>query len=145
MLFRSGVDYTITKAYQEIGPFEVASRYPLGSRGCCDALGDRSPVTIDAGAALSLRTDFERIGPLAGSGTLDLDYGVTAEAAAALREKGLYRKTLFTGVTALADGTRARLETGVVPGLGKAIKSVTFENGAVTLHLSRSGAVFVIR
>lgn len=237
--YRNGIDYTITKAYQEIGPFEVASRYPLGDRGCCDALGDRSPVTIAAGATLALRTDFERIGPLAGAGTLDLDYGavaeinacapatfagrvtgtgarstlvvsgtdvqtfgnadlhgvatlelegavagtasfggqgvtlafnggstaatfadvgalevtgdvvygVAAEASAALGEQGLYQKTLFTGVTALADGTRERLEAGIVPGLGKmrVIKSVTFEDGAVTLRLSRSGAVFFIR
>lgn len=237
--YRNGIDYTITKAYQEIGPFEVASRYPLGDRGCCDALGDRSPVMIAAGATLALRTDFERIGPLAGAGSLDLDYGavaeinacapatfagrvtgtgsrgtlvvsgtdvqtfdnadlrgvatlelegavagtasfggqgvtlafnggstaatftdvgalevtgdvvygVSAEAVAALGEQGLYQKTLFTGVTLLADGTRERLEAGIVPGLGKmrVIKSVTFEDGAVTLRLSRSGAVFFIR
>lgn len=237
--YRNGIDYTITKAYQEIGPFEVVSRYPLGGRGCCDALGDRSPVTIAAGATLALRTDFERIGPLAGAGTLDLDYGavaeinacapatfagrvtgtgarstlvvsgtdvqtfdnadlrgvatlelegavagtasfggqgvtlafnggstaamftevgalevtgdvvygVAAEALAALGEQGLYKKTLFTGVTALTDGTHERLEAGIVPGLGKmrVIKSVTFEGGAVTLHLSRPGGVFFIR
>ena len=237
--YRNGIDYTITKAYQEIGPFEVASRYPLGGRGCCDALGDRSPVTIAAGATLALRTDFERIGPLAGAGTLDLDYGavaainacapatfagrvtgtgarstlvvpgtnvqtfdnadlrgvatlelegavagtasfggqgvtlafnggstaatfadvgelavtgdvvygVAAEASAALKDARSYQKVLFTGVTSLADGTRERLEAGIVPELDniKVKKAVTFENGVVTLRLSRFGVVISIR
>mgnify|MGYP003310132925 CR=1 FL=1 len=70
-----GVDYTITEVYQEMGPFAVAAKYPLLDRGAGDSLGDRSPVSIAAGATLRLATDYEMFGPLSGAGALAFDYG----------------------------------------------------------------------
>ena len=69
----------LTKSYQELGPFPVAEKWPLLDMGAGDSLGDKSPVTVDAGATLKLATDYEKFGPLSGSGTLDLVWNAIGE------------------------------------------------------------------
>ena len=70
------------------GPFSIADRFPLLSAGPGNALGDASPVTIAANAALELKTGHEVFGPLSGDGMLALlsnacaDINVPAETAA---------------------------------------------------------------
>lgn len=122
--YRLGVDYTITKAYQEMGPFPVANKYPLGDRGCCDAIGDRSPVSIAAGATLGLKADFERFGALSGAGTLDLDWGAVAEINA-------FTPATFSGKVT-ATGTRSTL---VVSGTNVQTFATADLSGVATLEL----------
>ena len=70
--------YSIMLAYQEMGPFLLAAKFPLLRRGAGDSLGDSSPVEIREGAVLKLATDYERFGTLSGAGTLELEWNAVA-------------------------------------------------------------------
>lgn len=64
--------------YQDQGPWSVGGVFALpGLRD--NRLGDEAPVTIASGATLQVAAEYERIGPLAGAGTLDLDFWSTAD------------------------------------------------------------------
>ena len=69
----------LTKSYQELGPFPVAEKWPLLDMGAGDSLGDCSPVAISNNATLKLATDYEKFGPLSGTGTLDLVLNAVGE------------------------------------------------------------------
>lgn len=97
--YTPGTDYVITQAYQRIGPFEVASRYPILDTDASDSIGDESPVTIDSGATLKLDTDYEKFGPLSGAGAIDLVLNAVGEINACA-------PATFTG-TVTGEGTLA--------------------------------------
>lgn len=77
--YTPGVDYVITQAYQRLGPFDVASKFPILDTSAANSIGDRSPVAIDEGATMKLDTDYEQFGPLSGAGSLDLVWNAVGE------------------------------------------------------------------
>jgi len=77
--YTPGVDYVITQAYQRLGPFDVASKFPYLDTTAANSIGDASPVAIDEGATLKIDADYERFGPLSGAGSLDLVLNAVGE------------------------------------------------------------------
>ena len=77
--YTPGVDYVITQAYQRLGPFDVASKFPYLDTSAANSIGDRSPVAIDEGATLKIDADYEQFGPLSGAGSLDLVLNAVGE------------------------------------------------------------------
>lgn len=77
--YTPGTDYVITQAYQRIGPFDVASKFPILDTDAANSIGDRSPVAIDEGATLKIDADYEQFGPLSGAGSLDLVLNAVGE------------------------------------------------------------------
>ena len=77
--YTPGVDYTIAQAYQRLGPFDVASKYPYLDTLAANSIGDASPVAIDEGATLKIDADYEQFGPLSGAGSLDLVLNAVGE------------------------------------------------------------------
>ena len=55
-------------AYEPYGPFSLKNRWPIN--GAANAIGDYSPVTISEGATLDVAAAYERIGGLAGLGSV---------------------------------------------------------------------------
>ena len=68
-----------TASNRQMGPFNVASKYPYSYSSAANSIGDKSPVTIDSGATLKIAANYEKFGSLSGSGTLNISYGATAE------------------------------------------------------------------
>jgi hypothetical protein len=77
--YTPGTDYSITQNYQLLGPFDVASKYPILDTTAANSIGDESPVTISNNATLKIAADYERFGPLSGAGTLDLALNAVGE------------------------------------------------------------------
>ena len=156
--YRRGVDYVITNAYQEMGPFPVADKFPLLDRGAGDSLGDRSPVSIAEKATLRLATDYERFGTLSGAGTLDLCLGAVGEINVCA--EGTFSGKVIGGGTLAVTGEGAQtfgdadlsgvrtleLNGGTVAGaasFGGEDATVAFNGGAIGATLSGIGALTV--
>ena len=77
--YMPGVDYVITQNYQQLGPFDVASKFPVLDTTAANSIGDRSPVAISNNATLKIAADYEKFGPLSGAGTLDLVWNAVGE------------------------------------------------------------------
>ena len=77
--YTPGTDYAITQAYQQLGPFELASRFPALSCPAGNSIGDFSPVSVGEGAVLRLDTPYEKFGSLSGLGTFDLGWNCVGE------------------------------------------------------------------
>lgn len=147
-----------TKAYQELGPFPVAEKWPLLDMGAGDSLGDRSPVVIDENATLKLNTDYEKFGPLSGAGTLNLAFGAVGEinacAPATFSGKVTGEGTLavcgtdvqtFDGAT-LSGAKTFELNGGAIAGtasFGGNNVTVAFNGGATGAALSGIGTLTV--
>ena len=107
-------------SYREYGPFSLRDRWPIAGAG--NVLGDRSKVTIASGAALRLDAAFERVGGLAGAGSVDL-CGHTLDLAAQ------DTSTVFSGAVAGAG-------TLVISGEGEQAFDNADLSGVATLKLA---------
>lgn len=69
----------LAEAYQTVGPFDVALKFPYLATSAADSIGDKSAVVIDGGATLKLAVDYEKFGPLSGAGLLTLHQTAVGE------------------------------------------------------------------
>ncbi|MGN0846383.1 MAG: autotransporter-associated beta strand repeat-containing protein, partial [Kiritimatiellia bacterium] len=77
---RAGERNIKANSYALQGIWSIANRYPLlADSAATDAIGDASPVSIHAGASLSVDSYYERFGTLSGEGTLTLCRDAVAE------------------------------------------------------------------
>ena len=142
-------------AYEPYGPFSLKDRWPINGVG--NAIGDRSKVSVAQGAALSLATGFERVGGLAGAGsvyladsTLSLNACQPATFSGAVSGSGTLEVTgegtqSFDGADLSAVKTLA-LNGGAIDGtasFGGNDLTVAFGGGATWAALSGIGALTV--
>ena len=141
--------------YGEYGPFSLKNRWPIN--GANNAIGDRSKVSVAQGAALSLATGFERVGGLAGAGsvyladsTLSLNACQPATFSGAVSGSGTLEVTgegtqSFDGADLSAVKTLA-LNGGAIDGTASFCGNdltVAFGGGATWAALSGIGALTV--
>ena len=148
----------MTGSYKTVGPFSVADKFLLTGSTAANSIGDESPVAIDAGAALKLATDYEKFGPLSGTGTVELEWGAVGEinacAPATFSGSVTGRGTLavcgdsvqtFEGATLAGAGT-LELNGGAIAGtasFGGNDVTVAFNGGATRATLSGIGTLTV--
>ena len=156
--YTPGVDYVITQAYQRLGPFDVASKFPYLDTLAANSIGDRSPVAIDEGATLKIDADYEQFGPLSGAGSLDFVLNAVGEinacAPATFSGSVTGKGTLAvcgTDVQTFDDASLSGVKTlelngGVITGtasFGGNDVTVTFNGGATGAALSGIGTLTV--
>lgn len=61
--------HTVTE-HKDFGPWTLAGKHVVPGRGAVNAVSDASEVRLSAGATLALDTDYEKVGALAGAGTV---------------------------------------------------------------------------
>ena len=61
--------HTVTE-HTDFGPWTLAGKHVVPGRGAVNAVSDTSEVRLSAGATLALDTDYEKVGALAGAGTV---------------------------------------------------------------------------
>ena len=156
-------DYTVpasalAAAYQTVGPFEVASKFPYLDTSAANSIGDCSPVAISNNATLKLAADYEKFGPLSGTGTVELEWDAVGEinacAPATFSGSVTGRGTLavcgddvqtFDGAT-LSGAETLELNGGAIAGtasFGGSDVTVAFNGGATRATLSGIGTLTV--
>lgn len=144
--YAPGTDYAITQAYQQLGPFNVASRFPVLDGLAGNSIGDRSPVSIAEEATLKLDTPYEVFGPLSGSGTLDLGWfctgGINAYENATFsgRVSGCGTLVICGTGTQTFDGAKLAGVRTLQIASGTIVGTASFEGCDVTVSF-RGGAV----
>ena len=132
--YMPGTDYSITQNYQLLGPFNVASKYPILDTTAANSIGDESPVAISNNATLKIDADYEKFGPLSGAGTLDLVLDAVGEINA-------YAPATFSG-SVTGRGTLAVCGDSVQTFDGatlSGVKTLELNGGAITGTASFSG------
>ena len=66
-----------TAGYTDCGPWSLVDRFPLLAAGASNAIGDGSVVRVAPGATFELEAAYERVGGLAGEGTVVVPEGST--------------------------------------------------------------------
>ena len=156
--YTPGTDYSITQNYQLLGPFNVASKYPVLDTTAANSIGDESLVAISNNATLKIDAYYEKFGPLSGAGTLDLVWNAIGEinacAPATFSGSVMGSGTLavcgdavqtFDGAT-LSGAKTLELNGGAIAGtasFGGNDVTVAFNGGATSADLSGIGMLTV--
>ena len=123
--------------YQDQGPWSVGGVFALpGLRD--NRLGDEAPVTIASGATLQVAAEYERIGPLAGAGTLDLDLWSTADINAGTGNAAFSGAVTGSGTLVLSGAGTQVFDDADLTG----VKTLEFAGGAFA-GTARFGALKV--
>ena len=149
----AGEDDVCVGVYEPYGPFSLKDRWPIN--GANNAIGDLSTVNVSAGATADFNTSYERIGGLAGLGSvylkgtlLDLYCPNGASFSGKIEGAGVLSvsDTQTFADADLSGVTELRLNGGTVAGSasfeGKDL-AIAFNGGTLGAELSNVGKVSV--